>query len=93
MFIFPCVAFSVNLEISFGGGVGGSMEFSYTEGLDTIPSENGVIMRIGNVEIKNNIALAPMAGVTDLPFRFLCKEQGAGRQGMYRKWHFRADSQ
>lgn len=35
-------------------------------------------MRIGNVEIKNNIALAPMAGVTDLPFRVLCKEQGAG---------------
>ena len=25
MFIFPCVAFSVNLEISFGGGVGGSI--------------------------------------------------------------------
>ena len=33
-------------------------------------------MRIGNVEIKNNIALAPMAGVTDLPFRLLCKEMG-----------------
>ena len=28
-------------EISFGGGVGGSMEFSYTEGLNTIPNENG----------------------------------------------------
>ena len=35
-------------------------------------------MNIGNVEIKNNIALAPMAGVTDLPFRLLCKEQGCG---------------
>lgn len=35
-------------------------------------------MFIGNVEIKNNIALAPMAGVTDLPFRMLCKEQGCG---------------
>lgn len=35
-------------------------------------------MKIGNVEIKNNIALAPMAGVTDLPFRILCKEQGCG---------------
>ena len=35
-------------------------------------------MRIGNVEIKNNIALAPMAGITDLPFRLLCKEQGCG---------------
>lgn len=32
-------------------------------------------MRIGNVEIKNNIALAPMAGVTDLPFRLYA---GAG---------------
>ena len=35
-------------------------------------------MRIGNTEIKNNLILAPMAGVTDLPFRLLCKEQGAG---------------
>ena len=35
-------------------------------------------MRIGNVEIKNNLILAPMAGVTALPFRLLCKEQGAG---------------
>jgi putative TIM-barrel protein, nifR3 family len=33
---------------------------------------------IGNVELKNNLILAPMAGVTDLPFRILCKEQGAG---------------
>lgn len=35
-------------------------------------------MKIGNVDIKNNIALGPMAGVTDLPFRLLCKEQGCG---------------
>lgn len=35
-------------------------------------------MRIGNVLLDNNIILAPMAGVTDLPFRLLCKEQGAG---------------
>ncbi len=35
-------------------------------------------MKIGNVEIHNNVALGPMAGVTDLPFRLLCKEQGCG---------------
>lgn len=35
-------------------------------------------LQIGNVTIKNNLILAPMAGVTDLPFRLLCKEQGAG---------------
>ena len=35
-------------------------------------------MQIGNVEVKNNVILAPMAGVTDLPFRLLCKEQGCG---------------
>ncbi len=35
-------------------------------------------LTIGNVELKNNVILAPMAGVTDLAFRVLCKEQGAG---------------
>jgi len=35
-------------------------------------------MEIGNILIKNNLFLAPMAGVTDLPFRLLCKEQGCG---------------
>ena len=33
---------------------------------------------IGNVRIEHPFALAPMAGVTDLPYRILCKEQGAG---------------
>lgn len=33
---------------------------------------------IGSVTLENNLILAPMAGVTDLPFRLLCKEQGAG---------------
>ncbi|TAH74910.1 MAG: tRNA dihydrouridine synthase DusB [Anaerolineaceae bacterium] len=31
---------------------------------------------IGNVKIKGNLSLGPMAGVTDLPFRLLCKEKG-----------------
>ena len=35
-------------------------------------------MRIGNIELENNIILAPMAGITDLPFRLICKEMGAG---------------
>lgn len=35
-------------------------------------------MRIGNVELSNPYILAPMAGVTDLPFRVLCAEMGAG---------------
>lgn len=35
-------------------------------------------MYIGDLEIKNCIALGPMAGVTDLPFRLLCKEMGCG---------------
>ena len=35
-------------------------------------------MRIGEIDINNPILLAPMAGVTDYPFRILCKEMGAG---------------
>ena len=35
-------------------------------------------LTIGNVTLENNVIAAPMAGVTDLPFRLLCKEQGAG---------------
>ena len=38
--------------------------------------------KIGNVELKNQAVLAPMAGVTDLPFRLLCHEQGAGLLSM-----------
>ena len=34
--------------------------------------------RIGEVQIPGKLVLGPMAGVTDLPFRVLCKEQGAG---------------
>lgn len=35
-------------------------------------------MKIGNIELKNKVILAPMAGVTDMPFRILCKEKGCG---------------
>ena len=35
-------------------------------------------MKIGNVNIENNVFLAPMAGITDLPFRLMCKKYGAG---------------
>jgi len=36
------------------------------------------LLLIGNVTLDNNIFLAPMAGITDIPFRLLCKEQGCG---------------
>ena len=35
-------------------------------------------LTIGNVTLENNVILAPMAGVTDLPFRLLCREMGVG---------------
>lgn len=35
-------------------------------------------MKIGNFETENNVFLAPMAGVTDLPFRKICRRYGAG---------------
>ena len=35
-------------------------------------------LKIGNVELENNLILAPMAGVTNLPFRIICKEFGPG---------------
>ena len=39
-------------------------------------------LAIGGVTLENNLILAPMAGVTDLPFRLLCSEQGAALAGM-----------
>ena len=35
-------------------------------------------LKIGNVELENNIILAPMAGITNLPFRKICKKYGVG---------------
>lgn len=35
-------------------------------------------MKIGNLTLDNNVFIAPMAGITDLPFRIICKEQGCG---------------
>ncbi|MCR4648404.1 MAG: tRNA dihydrouridine synthase DusB [Lachnospiraceae bacterium] len=35
-------------------------------------------MKIGNVSLKNEYILAPMAGFTDLPFRLICSKMGAG---------------
>ena len=35
-------------------------------------------LKIGNVELENNIILAPMAGITNLPFRVVCKQFGPG---------------
>ena len=35
-------------------------------------------VRIGPYDLPNNLAVAPMAGVTDRPFRLLCKRFGAG---------------
>ncbi len=36
-------------------------------------------LKIGNVNLKNNLILAPMAGVTDLPFRLIVKKYGDPR--------------
>src|SRR4030043_2425231 len=35
-------------------------------------------MRLGNLQLKNNLVLAPMSGVTDYPFRQLAREMGCG---------------
>ena len=35
-------------------------------------------LTIGNVTLPNNVILAPMAGVTDMPYRIFCREMGAG---------------
>ena len=40
-------------------------------------------LKIGNVNLKNNILLAPMAGITNLPFRLICGKYGV-RVSIYR---------
>ena len=55
-----------------------SREPEETSCADQVSQDPASGFRIGNVEIPNRLVLAPMAGVTDLPFRRLCKEQGAG---------------
>ena len=40
-------------------------------------------LKIGNVTLKNNILLAPMAGITNLPFRLICEKYGV-RVSIYR---------
>src|SRR5437588_3958835 len=35
-------------------------------------------LKIGPIQLRNNLVVAPMAGVTDRPFRSLCKRLGAG---------------
>jgi tRNA-dihydrouridine synthase B len=58
------------------------MPGSHPFGITRRPDEKGFKhgggrLLIGDVKLPGNIFLAPMAGVTDLPFRLLCKEQGA----------------
>ena len=43
-----------------------------------MPQHNKTAMKIGPYQLKNNLLVAPMAGVTDRPFRQLCKRMGAG---------------
>ena len=62
-----------NNEILCGIGVSGCLEGgSGVKGKFIRPIE------IGNVKVENNVFLAPMAGITDRPFRMICKEFGPG---------------
>lgn len=46
-------------------------------------------IKIGNVELDNNLILAPMAGVTNLPFRIICEKFEPGMD-MYRNGEFKS---
>ncbi len=52
--------------------------FIYNPPPSRISTEQQNTMRIGPYQLKNNLIVAPMAGVTDRPFRMLCKRMGAG---------------
>ena len=43
-----------------------------------VTQSQACVLRIGNIHLSNNLIVAPMAGVTDRPFRQLCKRLGAG---------------
>jgi hypothetical protein len=45
---------------------------------DSHPAARHPNVKIGNIQLRNNLIVAPMAGVTDRPFRSLCKRMGAG---------------
>ena len=48
-------------------------------------------LKIGNVTLKNNLILAPMAGVTNQPFRIICKDAGGVRSCIYRNGKFKSN--
>ena len=41
-------------------------------------------LKIGNIELENNLILAHMAGVTNKPLRIICKDNGGVRACLYR---------
>jgi tRNA-dihydrouridine synthase len=41
-------------------------------------------IKIGDIELKNNVFLAPMAGITDKPFRIMCEKYSNPRISIYR---------
>ena len=48
-------------------------------------------LKIGNIELENNLILAPMAGVTNQPFRMICKDAGGVRSCIYRNGKFKSN--
>ena len=48
-------------------------------------------IKIGDIELENNVFLAPMAGITDKPFRMMCKKYSKPRIGLYRNGKCKSD--